>query len=97
VQPQREPPEPEFWLTVRANARAEIKPKVSRKGDLFCATLGVLENKKIKNPFFQARNLICFRLKQTGACWRKERANKIVILAALLYSDQWKHAWNNST
>jgi hypothetical protein len=43
------------------------------------------------------KNLVGRRLKQTGACWRKERANKIAVLAALLYSDQWKHAWNMST
>jgi hypothetical protein len=43
------------------------------------------------------KNLVGRRLKQTGACWRKERANKIAILAALLYSDQWKHCWNMST
>jgi len=43
------------------------------------------------------KNLVGRRLKQTGACWRKERANRIAILAALLYSDQWKHAWNMST
>jgi hypothetical protein len=43
------------------------------------------------------KNLVGRRLKQTGACWRRERANKIAVLAALLYSDQWKHAWNIST
>lgn len=43
------------------------------------------------------KSLVGRRLKQTGACWRKERANKIVMLAALLYSDQWKHCWNMST
>jgi hypothetical protein len=43
------------------------------------------------------KNLVGRRLKQTGACWRKKRANQIAVLAALLYSDQWKHAWNMST
>jgi hypothetical protein len=43
------------------------------------------------------KNLVGRRLKQTGACWRVERANKIAVLAALLYSDQWKHAWNIAT
>ena len=43
------------------------------------------------------KNLVGRRLKQTGACWRRERANRIANLAALLYSDQWKHAWNMST
>jgi len=43
------------------------------------------------------KNLVGKRLKQTGACWRKERANKIAILAALLYSNQWKYCWKTST
>jgi hypothetical protein len=43
------------------------------------------------------KNLVGKRLVQTGACWRKERANKIAVLAALLYSDQWKHCWKMST
>jgi hypothetical protein len=43
------------------------------------------------------KNLAGWRLKQTGACWRRERANKIAVLAALLYSNQWIHAWNTST
>jgi hypothetical protein len=43
------------------------------------------------------KNLVGRRLKQTGACGRKERVNKIAVLAALLYSDQWKHVWSIST
>jgi hypothetical protein len=34
------------------------------------------------------KNLVGRRLKQTGACWRLERANKIATISSLLYSDQ---------
>ena len=43
------------------------------------------------------KNLVGRRLKQTGACWRRERANKIAVLSALLYSDQWKYCWKMPT
>ena len=36
------------------------------------------------------KNLVGRRLKQTGACWRLERANRIAVLCAALYSNQWK-------
>jgi hypothetical protein len=39
------------------------------------------------------KNLVGKRLKQTGACWRLERANRIAILCATLYSEQWKLCW----
>ena len=39
------------------------------------------------------KSMVGKRLKQTGACWRVERANKIAILASLLYSEQWDRAW----
>jgi hypothetical protein len=39
------------------------------------------------------KNLVGRRLKQTGACWRVERANKIAVLSAVLYSDQWRYCW----
>jgi hypothetical protein len=39
------------------------------------------------------KNLVGRRMKQTGACWKVERANKIAIIAAALYSRQWKHCW----
>ena len=39
------------------------------------------------------KNLVGRRLKQTGACWRLTRANRIAILCALLYSRQWQYAW----
>ena len=42
------------------------------------------------------KNLVGRRLKQTGACWRIERANRMAILCAALYSDQWKLCWKNS-
>jgi hypothetical protein len=35
-------------------------------------------------------------LKQTGACWRVERANKIAFISSVLYSQQWKYCWKNS-
>ena len=43
------------------------------------------------------KNLIGKRLKQTKACWRVERANKIAIICSILYSDQWEKAWNNTS
>jgi hypothetical protein len=39
------------------------------------------------------KNLVGKRLKQTGACWRLERANRIATLTAALYSDNWKLCW----
>jgi hypothetical protein len=42
------------------------------------------------------KNLIGKRLKQTKACWRVPRANKIASICAVLYSDQWERAWNMS-
>jgi hypothetical protein len=36
-------------------------------------------------------------LKQTKACWRVPRANKIAIICAIMYSDQWEQAWHNSS
>jgi hypothetical protein len=42
------------------------------------------------------KNLVGRRLKQTGACWRKPRANRMAIICAALYSSQWKHCWKNS-
>jgi hypothetical protein len=41
------------------------------------------------------KNLVGRRLKQTGACWRLEQANRMATLCAVLYSDQWKHCWKN--
>ena len=42
------------------------------------------------------KNLVGRRLKQTGACWRKGRANKIARVCGVLYSHQWKNAWKNN-
>jgi hypothetical protein len=42
------------------------------------------------------KNLVGRRLKQTGACWRLERANRIAVLCAALYSDQWKLCWKST-
>jgi hypothetical protein len=42
------------------------------------------------------KNLVGRRLKQTGACWRKPRANKMAIICATLYSNQWKIARKNT-
>ena len=42
------------------------------------------------------KNLVGRRLKQTGACWRVERANRVAVICALLYANQWKPYWKNS-
>jgi hypothetical protein len=42
------------------------------------------------------KNLIGKRLKQTGACWRVQRANRIALISGILYSDQWKLCWKNA-
>jgi hypothetical protein len=42
------------------------------------------------------KNLVGKRLKQTGACWRLPRANRMASLCATLYSHQWNCAWKNS-
>jgi hypothetical protein len=40
------------------------------------------------------KNLVGRRLKQTGACWRKNRAEKMAVICAAIYSNQWKYVWN---
>jgi len=42
------------------------------------------------------KNLVGKRMKQTGACWRLPRANRIATLCAVLYSHLWKAYWKNS-
>ena len=39
------------------------------------------------------KNLVNRRLRQTGACWRVPRANRIAVICSILYSDQWKQCW----
>jgi hypothetical protein len=39
------------------------------------------------------KNLVGRRLKQTGACWRLSRANRMEVICAVLYSNQWKNCW----
>ena len=41
------------------------------------------------------KNLVGKRMKQTGACWRIERANTIAVLSVALYADSWKLARKN--
>jgi hypothetical protein len=43
------------------------------------------------------KNLIGKRLKQTGACWRLTRANKIALISGIIYSNQWKLCWKIPT
>jgi hypothetical protein len=42
------------------------------------------------------KNLIGRRLKQTGACWRVDRANRIALICSVLYSKQWKRCWEKT-
>jgi len=42
------------------------------------------------------KNLVGRRLKQTGACWRVPRANRIARICGLLHSNQWENAWKNT-
>ena len=35
------------------------------------------------------KNLVKRRLKQTGACWLVPRANRMAVICATLYSNQW--------
>ena len=42
------------------------------------------------------KNLVKRRLRQTGACWRGVRANRIAAICSVLYSDQWKACWKKS-
>ena len=41
------------------------------------------------------KNLVKRRLKQTGACWKLPRANRMAVICATLYSNQWDAAWKN--
>jgi len=43
------------------------------------------------------KNLVGKRMKQTGACWRLERANRMAMLCATLYSNQGKRCWKKPT
>ncbi|MDR3109996.1 MAG: hypothetical protein LBU65_09990 [Planctomycetaceae bacterium] len=42
------------------------------------------------------KNLVGKRLKQTGVCWKVDRANRIAVITAALYSDKWKLCWNTA-
>ncbi|MCL2710941.1 MAG: ISKra4 family transposase, partial [Planctomycetaceae bacterium] len=42
------------------------------------------------------KNLVGRRMKQTGACWRLERANRIALVCSLLYAKQWDTLWKNA-
>jgi hypothetical protein len=42
------------------------------------------------------KNLVGRRMKQTGACWRVEKAEKLMVLCGVLYSGQWKHVWKSA-
>jgi hypothetical protein len=42
------------------------------------------------------KNLVGRRMKQTGACWRLDRANRMALICSLLYANQWKRYWKNS-
>ena len=39
------------------------------------------------------KNLVKRRLRQTGACWRVPRGNRIAGICATLYSEQWEDCW----
>jgi hypothetical protein len=39
------------------------------------------------------KNLVKRRLRQTGACWRVPRANRIALICSTLYSEQWEDCW----
>jgi hypothetical protein len=41
------------------------------------------------------KNLVGRRMKQTGACWRVERANRMALVCSLLYANQWNACWKN--
>jgi len=43
------------------------------------------------------KNLVGLMLKQTGACWRLDRANRIACICGVLYSHQWENAWKKTT
>lgn len=42
------------------------------------------------------KNLVGRRMKQTGAAWRLERANRMALVCSLLYADQWNTYWKNA-
>ena len=42
------------------------------------------------------KNLLGRRLKQPGACWRVDRANRIACVCGVLYSRQWEYAWKKN-
>jgi hypothetical protein len=42
------------------------------------------------------KNMIGRRLKQTGARWKVRRLNRMTVLCAVRYCDQWKAYWNKT-
>jgi len=42
------------------------------------------------------KNLVGRRLKQTGACWRRERVDRMAVLCAVLYGEQWNDYWKTA-
>jgi hypothetical protein len=76
---------------------AKLKECIDRTGRLnYCERLAA--GRVIGSGLIEGacKNLVGKRLKQTGACWRLERANRIAVLCAALYSDQWKLCWKST-
>jgi len=42
------------------------------------------------------KNLMGKRLKQTWAKWKPDRLNRMAVICAIRYSDQWKKYWKNA-
>ena len=77
-----------IWNIVRA-----MFGKPSECLDIFHALEHVASCDKTLYGEGACKNLVGCRLKQTGTCWRLERANKMALICAFLYADQWKRAW----
>jgi hypothetical protein len=75
----------------------ELQTYLSNNRDRLCYAERLRKGQAIGSGVVEGacKNLVGRRLKQTGACWRLEQAEKMAILCAALYCDQWKLAWKH--
>jgi hypothetical protein len=75
-----------------------LKEYLSLHGERLCYRERLLEGRVIGSGQVEGacKNLIGRRLKQTGACWKVRRLNRMAILCSVRYGDQWKNYWKNA-
>jgi len=85
-----------FGLLPHSPARETIIQKSRRRFVLETPTL-LLSGIFAGLTFFtKPRSVVGRRMKQTGASWRIERANRMALVCSLLYAKQWDTLWKNA-